>query len=265
MQLAIGTVQFGMNYGVANYRGQVALAEVESILTYAKMHNIDTLDTAQGYGESEKILGRFDLADFKIITKIIGDGVLETSLEKLKIPRVYGLMFHREDEINDETWQKFVNYKNQKMVEKIGVSVYSPEKLETIIARFPLDMVQIPLNLLDQRFLPLLKKLKAKNIEIHARSIFLQGLLLMRVGEVNPYFAPIKNVLSRIPEPKIAAAISFIKRLAEIDKIVVGVTTKNELAEICRQYETAENNMKFDFSQLAIDDEKFINPAKWKW
>ena len=117
-KLALGTVQFGIDYGISNKNGKVSFDEVGAILNYAKSQNIATLDTAQGYGESEKVLGNFDLSGFNIVTKIIGNGVLETSLENLKLNKVYGLMLHREDEINDKSWMNFENYKTQNLVKK---------------------------------------------------------------------------------------------------------------------------------------------------
>ena len=261
-KLALGTVQFGLDYGISNKTGKVSLDEVGAILNYAKSQNIDTLDTAQGYGESEKVLGNIDLSGFKIVTKIIENGILETSLENLKLNKIYGLMLHREDEINDKTWVNFENYKRQKLVEKIGVSVYSPEKLIEIVGKYPIDIVQIPLNIFDQRFLPILPELKRKNIEIHTRSTFLQGLLFMNSCQLKPYFEPIKHILQQLPNDRLAAALSFVKGVKEIDKIVVGVTTKKELQEIYSQYN--KNIEEIDFSQFRIDDEKFINPSKWE-
>ena len=117
-KIALGTVQFGMDYGISNKTGQVSSEEIENILGYCKENGIDTLDTAQGYGESEKVLGQFNLSSFKVITKLIGNAKLETSLENLKVQNVYGLMFHRENECNDETWKQFESYKAQGLVKK---------------------------------------------------------------------------------------------------------------------------------------------------
>jgi len=261
-KLALGTVQFGVDYGISNKDGKVSLDKVGEILNYAKTQGIQILDTAQGYGESEKVLGNFDLKEFKIITKIIDDGNLQNSLEDLKLNSVYGLMFHREDQINDKTWAVFEDYKARKLVDKIGISFYSPAKLLEIMEKYPIDIVQFPLNVLDQRFLPILPKLKEKNIEVHIRSTFLQGLLLMEIENINNYFDPIKPILEKLPAEKLATALSFVKNIREVDKIVVGVTSKKELQEICSQYN--KNIEGRDFSQYKIDDEMFINPSRWE-
>lgn len=258
-KLALGTVQFGMNYGISNMHGQVSVGEIERILTFCKTHGICTLDTAQGYGESEAVLGRYDLSSFKIVTKLMGNAELEKSLAKLNVSSVYALMFHRENEVTDTAWRKFENWKKQKLTKKIGVSVYSPDKLLRIIQNYPVDIVQIPLNLLDQRFIPLLPELKSKKIEIHVRSVFLQGLLLMT--DYPAQFDSIKHILQGIPHPKLLYALHFVLSLKQVDKLVVGVTCLQDLEEI---YKAATSPCpSVDYSIFSVHDEKIINPSLW--
>lgn len=259
MKLCLGTVQFGLNYGISNKAGKVAFKEVEDILNYCNYQKINTIDTAQAYGESEKTLGHFNLSNFRVITKISNDRGIENSLENLKLSSLYGVLLHNENEI-DENWQKLVDYKSQRLVEKIGVSVYSPDKLSGIIDKYPIDIVQLPLNILDQRFLSLLKRLKENNIEIFARSIFLQGLLLMDYCQISDYFNPIKPVLSKLPHDKLGFALNFVKNIDEIDGIVFGITSKQELEQICIAY----HKKTFDYSEFSIDDENMINPSMWR-
>ena len=259
-KIALGTVQFGMNYGISNTTGQVSFAEIAKILDFCKHHDIDTLDTAQGYGESEKVLGQFNLSSFKVITKLIGSAHLETSLDNLKLNSVYGLMFHRENECNDQTWCQFESYKTQGLANKIGVSVYSPEVLIKLIDRYPIEIVQFPMNILDQRFIPLLEKLKSKGIEVHTRSTFLQGLLLM--DSIPDYFAPIKEKIVSIPMPHIEYALAFVKNQKYVDKMVLGVTKYQDLEEIYNAYKA--NVKVINFYQYAVSDEKYINPSIWR-
>ena len=259
-KIALGTVQFGMNYGISNTTGQVSFDEIEKILDFCKFHEIDTLDTAQGYGESEKVLGQFDLSQFKVITKLIGSARLETSLENLKLDSVYGLMFHRENECNDQTWKQFETYKAQSMVKKIGVSVYSPNALADLINRYPIEIVQFPMNILDQRFIPLLGKLKERGIEVHTRSTFLQGLLLME--SIPEYFLQVSDIIKAIPYPRLEYALAFGKEQDGIDRMVLGVTKLQDLKEIFDAYNMEVESI--DYSQYAITDEKYINPSMWK-
>lgn len=258
-KLALGTVQFGMDYGISNTRGQIPQAEIEKILLFCRKHNINTLDTAQGYGNSESVLGQYDLSSFNIVTKLMGNAELEDSLAKLNVPSVYALMFHRENEVTDISWRRFENWKNQKLVKKIGVSVYSPEALLQIIQNYPVDIVQLPLNLLDQRFIRLLPELKEKNIEVHIRSIFLQGLLLMT--DYPAQFDSIKPILQKIPNPKLLYALHFVLSLKYVDKLVVGVTSLNDLQEIDKA--ASSPCPTIDFTQFSVSDERIINPSLW--
>ena len=258
-KLALGTVQFGMNYGISNKNGQVSHSEIGNILDFCAANGIDVLDTAQGYGESEKILGTFNLRKFRIVTKIIGDGRLETSLDDLRIDCVYALMFHREDEVTDETWARFESYKAQKMVSKIGVSVYSPDRLASLTEKYPIDIVQCPVNMLDQRFVPILPILRKRNIEVHTRSAFLQGLLLM--DQYPLYFDPIRPVLDSLPCDRLVHALGFVSGL-QTDKTVVGVTCLKELVEI--HAASVAPIERVDYSIFSVSDERFINPSLWK-
>lgn len=280
MKLALGTVQFGLEYGISNKNGKVTPDEVKNILDYAKSIGIDTLDTAYGYGNSEEVLGQIDLEDFNVVTKTVHiDHNLDRvqnferfrdcfyeSQKKLGYIQLHGLMFHNANDLLSSNglalWELLGDFKEKEYVRKIGVSVYKPEELEEIMKMVDLDIVQLPLNILDQRFLPVLPELKKKNIEIHTRSTFLQGLLLMDPKDVNPYFEPILPILKNLPSNKLAAALHFVKNIKKVDKIIIGVTNKKELQEIYSQYN--KNAEQIDFSQFKISDEKFINPSKWE-
>lgn len=279
-KLALGTVQFGVDYGISNNKGKVSFNEIGEILDFARSIGIYTLDTAHLYGISEETLGRFNIEDFDIITKTTKidhnidkqqnfDNFKEafySSQKKLGYVELHGLMFHEANNLLSSwglsLWNLMQDFKEKEYVRKIGVSVYSPQQLEQIISLVDIDIVQFPLNIFDQRFLPMLPELKKKNIEIHTRSTFLQGLLFMDSKSLNPFFDPIKPILAKLPQDKLASALSFVKNVSEIDKIVVGVTSKNELQEIYSQYNKKVE--KVDFSQYRIDSEKFINPAKWE-
>lgn len=280
MKLGLGTVQFGCNYGISNKKGQVPYDEIKKILEYAQNVGIDTLDTASLYGNSEKILGRFNLNNFKVVTKTIKvDKKLSRSenLERFKFAFnnsqrnlgcncLYGLMFHESKDLLDpdgnELWDLVCDLKAKEYVQKIGVSVYSPDVLAEIINKYEINIVQFPLNILDQRFVPLIKDLKSKNIEIHTRSTFLQGLLLIANSEINPYFDNIRSLLTKIPEPKLVYALQFVNNIKEIDKIIVGTTCLQDLKEIV---EAISSKIEFiDFEKYKITDEKFILPQNWR-
>lgn len=280
MKIALGTVQFGLDYGVSNNKGKVTQEEVREILDYAKSVGIDTIDTAQGYGNSEEVLGKFDLEDFNVITKTVHldsnldrvenfdrfrDSFFE-SQKKLGYVQLHGLMFHNANDLLSPNglalWDLLNDFKEKEYVRKIGVSVYKPEELREIIKMVDIDIVQLPLNLLDQRFITLLPELKKRNIEIHTRSTFLQGLLLMEPTSINSYFEPILPILKKLPDNKLEFALGFVNSIPEVDRIVVGVTKKEELQQIVNAIDKKIEPINFD--GFIIEDERFILPQNWR-
>lgn len=279
-KLALGTVQFGTDYGISNHKGKVPFDEVKKILDFALSQGVNMLDTAYLYGNSEENLGRLNLEKFHVVTKTTKlDAFLDKdenierykqafylSLKRLGKIKLHGLLFHDADDLlsplGSALWDLISSFKAQGYVRKIGVSVYSSSQLEQVLNTFDIDIVQLPLNIFDQRFLPILPYLKQKGIEIHCRSVFLQGLLFMDIDNVPEYFEPIKHILAKLPVNRLELALSFVKNVKEVDKAVVGVTLKDELEEIVLSYN--KENEIVDFSKFKIDDEKFINPSKWR-
>ncbi|MCR5265682.1 MAG: aldo/keto reductase, partial [Cyanobacteria bacterium RUI128] len=260
--------------------GQVSSDEVGKILDYAAKVGIDTLDTASLYGNSEEVLGKFNLERFKVVTKTVKvdktlgrDENLNNfrdafykSQKNLGYIKLHGLMFHESTDLlgqnGYELWDLVNDFKEKEYVDKIGVSVYSPETLIEIIDKFDIDIVQLPLNILDQRFVYLMKELKEKGIEIHTRSTFLQGLLLMKDYEINSYFDEIKPLLKEIPEPKLAQALHFVDKIKEVDKIIVGTTCLNDLTGIVNAIESDIETI--DYTKYKVTDERFILPQNWR-
>ena len=253
MKLALGTVQFGIDYGVANTKGQVQIEEVHAILNYAQKNGVNTLDTASSYGNSEEVLGKFVVNDFKIITKTtsIKKGVNEVvrnfhqSLKNLKQQKVCGLLIHDINEIEhkrfDALFIELARLKQQGLVKKIGASVYNSQQIDYLLDNFSIDLIRLPINILDQRLISndSLIKLKKHNVEIHARSAFLQGLLLMSTDTIPSWFNPIKDTLKLFHKEakkqnltKLQLALGFVQSLTEIDKVVVGVDSLKQLYEI---------------------------------
>jgi len=213
--LGLGTVQWGMRYGVANIAPRASAGEINAILRLAIKEGVCTLDTASLYGEAESILGRFDIGGFKVITKtpkFSGDFIsernrprlietFERSLAKLSLDAVYGLLIHDAGDLLLPGAEKIILdlecLKTWKKVSKIGVSVYNKDQLDAVLNVITPDIVQIPLSPLDQRFLRdgSLEEMVSRGIEIHVRSVFLQGLLLMPLDTIPKYFSPIMPTL----------------------------------------------------------------------
>ena len=210
MNIILGTVQFGLDYGISNTCGKTLEYSAKQILQYAHDKNIDMIDTAAEYGNSESIVGRSinKNDNWRIITKtphffdncIDNTNVkqLEESFSKsllnLGKQHIYGLLIHSCEDLlkpgGELLFKKMTELKENGLVKKIGVSIYNKEQLNAVLDNFNIDLVQLPINIFDQQLLidGYLKKIKDNDIEIHARSIFLQGLLLMEMDSIHTYF-----------------------------------------------------------------------------
>jgi len=285
MKLALGTVQFGLDYGVSNTQGQVCPEEVNKILTIAKQQNISTLDTAPAYGNSEKILGKTGLAhQFNIVSKIptLNDNDIDveqyvkTSLQQLNIEKLAAALFHHVDDIISSPHAKnrfnaLVKLKEQGKINKIGISVYTPEQLAFCVENYPIDIVQLPLNCLDQRFIDAnwINELSDKKIDIHCRSIFLQGLLLMNIDSLPSYFTPYKKYFQRFLDTAkqlkvstLSLALAIGHQHNGIDKMVFGCCNVEQLLEVISAYAVAKK-INEDLSSLACKDKRLIIPSNW--
>jgi len=285
MRLALGTAQFGMSYGINNVIGQVSEKNAKSILEYAASVGINTIDTAIAYGESEKSLGRAGVAAFNIITKIpeipdITDdvecwikGAVNGSLTRLHVNYLDGVMLHRPGQLFGVHGEKIIRslqgLKSEGIIKKIGVSVYSPDEFQPLFSLYDFDIVQCPFNLVDRRLVTSgwIKKLKQKGVEIHTRSSFLQGLLLMRRDEIpikfyewNTLWEVWLNWLQKNEISAIQACISYNLSFPEIDQVIVGVDTKSQLEQIINGINGATIE---SFPDIGSNDIELINPTKW--
>ena len=278
MKLALGTVQFGLDYGVTNHDGQVAIDEVKNILDYAKDKGIDTLDTASGYGNSEQVLGEVGVNNYRIITKTTPlkngvDGVIKgfhQSLDSLNIGQVDGLLIHNIDDTKDKRFGKLFyklnELKEEGVIKKIGFSTYTPEQVDFLLENFDFDLIQVPFNVFDARLVEggQLKALKKKNIEIHARSVFLQGVLLS-FDSLSDYFstwdAQFEQYQGLVREKELSLleyALNFALNTQELDKILVGVDSVNQLTDIVNAFKS-----DVDLKAFKIDDINLLNPNLW--
>lgn len=290
-KLGLGTVQWGMTYGIANRTGQPDGAEIGSMLHIARQHGIDLLDTACTYGEAEARLGDQDAAShgFHVVTKtppIKSDVIREDhiaqilaafleSLRRLRCKQVYGLMVHHADNLllpgGERLWTALRNIKDRGLAGKIGVSVYHPAQLEQVLERYDIDLVQLPFNIYDQRFAQTgaLRQIKKKGVEVHARSAFLQGLLLLQPERLPEYFRGILNHHEQLHRYARESALSprdaclrFCLDHSDVDKVVVGCESVQQLVEIIAAAENEGGSLSWAGS-CAINDESIINPSMW--
>jgi len=289
VRLGLGTVQFGLNYGLSNTSGQPSEEEVKQILTCASAGGIDVIDTAAAYGESESVLGRcFASETFRIVTKTkplrewaggsvagwIRDGVAQ-SLQRLRTESVTGLLVHHAADLlgpsGDAIYAELVKLKNEGMVEQIGLSAYSGADIDTTLDRYDIDLIQVPVNVFDQRLLQggQLERLRRRQVDVHARSVFLQGLLLMTPALVPKFFDPIRHNLQLWWDALKAhaltpsqGAMAFVRSL-DVDVALLGVDRAHQLEENQRDF-AYQHPSSIDFTQFAVNEEAFLNPYCWK-
>lgn len=285
MRLALGTVQFGLPYGIANRSGQVSRVVARDMLQLARDKGIDTLDTAIAYGESESCLGEVGTQGFKLVTKLpaipTGCGDVNgwareqvfASYTRLGVDSVYGVLLHRPGQLLETDGQQIFNalqeLKEAGLAQKIGVSIYAPGELDELAPRYRFDLVQAPLNLIDQRLLASgwLRRLKQEGVEVHTRSAFLQGLLLMPRSAIPSGFAPWGtlwdkwyNWLEQQAVTAVQASLAYPLAFPEVDRVVVGADSQEQLTQIINATLASEIDT---FPDLHSEDEKLINPANW--
>jgi aryl-alcohol dehydrogenase-like predicted oxidoreductase len=287
-KIALGTAQFGLPYGISNTHGQVDRAEIEKIWQVARGANITMLDTAIAYGNSEENIGATESIGFDIVTKLPplsgaetsvtqwAHSQIENSLAKLNRNSVYGLLLHNPADLlaanGDQLLAALINLKRDGLIKKFGVSIYAPTELDSLFSRIPNfspDIVQAPLNVIDQSitssgWLTLLSKM---NIEIHIRSVFLQGLLLQQPSERSVAFSKWSSVFAQFDSwsnaqqmSPLAACLGHVLSYPEVSRVIIGVTSANELGQLI----TASSGDHVRAPQsLQVTDIDLIQPMNW--
>jgi aryl-alcohol dehydrogenase-like predicted oxidoreductase len=285
-RIALGTAQFGLNYGIANRSGKVSSGLVRGMLDLALSAGVDTLDTAVTYGDAEVLLGRLGVSKFKVITKVPSlrvrsEGIyeaiaseVEASLVRLNIGRLYGLLLHDADDLGppsgEEVAAALAAIQERGLVEHIGVSIYRPSQLAVALRQLSLGLVQAPLNVFDRRIADSgwLTRLSAAGIEVHLRSVFLQGLLLVPMEQMHDYFLPWRERLKEWSDwvalqggVALAACLAHALSYEGPSRIVVGCDSIEQLREILRS--AAEFSVMAPVALTSVD-EGLINPAMWR-
>lgn len=285
MKLAIGTAQFGLSYGVANQNGQVDLEAGRKIIRMAAAKGIDTIDTAIAYGESEQRLGEIGVGDFKIITKLpaipaecvdISAWVsqnLTASLKRMNLSKLDGVLLHQPSQLlekrGQEIYDALLQVQSAGLVNKIGVSIYEPKELADLMSRFSIDIVQAPFSILDQRLRTSgwLDKLAQLNVELHVRSIFLQGLLLMnktnrpqKFDRWNTFWIQWHTYLMTSGYSALRACLAFVLSEKKIHRIVVGFESLTQLEECLR---ATNEDLTSSVPIPTCDDVELADPRGW--
>ena len=284
-RLALGTVQFGLPYGLANKHGQVSPDVAKQMVGFATEIGVDTLDTAIGYGQSEEVLGKIGVGGLNVVSKLspliesvkdVGSWALreaEASLKRLKIDKLDGLLLHRSSDLHGaqgaELYAAMQRLKLEGYVKKIGISIYSPAELDACVGKFELDLVQAPFNLIDHRLLTSgwLQRLKVNGCEVHVRSAFLQGLLLMSRSAIPDKFSQWSSIwdnwhqwLKQNDADPVRVCLAYPLSFPQIDRVIVGANDLEQLRQIAI---AVDHTIDYQFPNLACNEENLINPARW--
>lgn len=283
-KIIIGTAQSDPNYGINKSKNFLKLSQI------IKENNF-TIDTAIAYKNSNILLKKIGKNYEKIINKVPFikknnnfEKFFKQKLKEIYIhsnsKKIYAILLHDPSillnrKYRDIVFDKIIELKKKKLLKKFGVSVYSVKELKKILTVCTPEIIQFPINIINQSFLEknLLKSLKKKKIEIHARSIFLQGVLIQSYENIPTYFKrkkPIKKYFDILNIKKISPlkfCLNFLDNIKEIDKYVVGFNDLNQLKIFLDNFK--KKNYKFKikskvYNDLKSTDLNLTDPRKWK-
>ena len=280
-KIVLGTVQFGLPYGINNNVGKISQSEVAKILSEAKKNEISLIDTSYAYGDSEIVIGSIPKAsrEFKIVSKLPRTTkkpkvVFNETIHRLKTNKLYGYLIHHFDYFKENLsiWTEIKSLKEDGQVEKIGFSLYSTLELEYLFSKnIEFDIVQIPYNILDRAFAPYLKELKQHNVEIHARSVFLQGLFFKstddlpdRLQPLKPYLMTMDKFCSEHDITIESLALNGVLHNPDIDGVLIGV---DSLTQLQKNIQSVWSKMPVGVSKfiqlLDVKEKELLNPVNW--
>ena len=280
MKFGIGTAQFINNYGYM--KKKIKLDNYFDTLNKSK---IDLIDTAHGYGNAQKIIGRYLSKKKKIITKISSmksiqsnykldffKNSLEKCLNELKRDKIHGLLFHDEKDIfqNDKFYYYIDNLKKNKVIKRFGYSTYEVEKSKDYNKYYNFNLIQTPLNIFDMnsKKLNMFKKLKKTN-EIHIRSVFLQGLILNEKNATNKFYQDIRTKINVMDEiilkkkfhDRYQYILSMIANLKISNYCLIGCLNKLEIIKLDK-FKSKKTNFE-DLLKLQIKNKKILDLRNW--
>lgn len=244
-KLMIGTVQFGIDYGIANKTGQLSTIEQEKIFEFLSHFPTITLDTATDYGEAESILGQYShsLSNAEIITKLSHkpdtplavENNIYCSLRKLKRNKLDGVLLHKFAHYGTELWDSLMNLKLEGLITKIGVSIYDIEEANILLGDKNIDIIQFPFNILDWRWKDFIDN-PNNDKELHIRSVYLQGAILHQNILEDKGYSHISQELELLrlkynKESLADLALSYVRSFPRLDKIILGVDSFEQLQE----------------------------------
>ncbi len=281
-KIVIGTANFSKNYGIT--KNHIKNHDLKKIFIFCKKMGITFFDTAKLYGSSEKKIGIYKKNNLNIITKLpkidkknidyFIKKNIEDTLFKVKEKKLYGVLLHNPQDLlsinGDQIYMKLLELKKKNIIKKIGISSYSTKEVDQIISKYNIDLLQIPFSIFDRRIIKnrWLRKIKSKKIEIHVRSIFLQGLLTQNPAKISKKFKKWSRHFlkwdSFCNDKKITkelGALKFVQMFKDINKIIIGIKGFKDLKNNIENYSIKK---KINFpNNLSCYDKKLINPYNW--
>jgi aryl-alcohol dehydrogenase-like predicted oxidoreductase len=282
-RIVLGGAQLGLPYGILNGGETLSREEVARILDTAVGQGIDSIDTAIAYGQSESVIGETAQNRFNIISKLpplpsevsnVSEWVhmqVDASLARLKCKSLDALLLHRPQDLVEqhgaELYAAINSLKIKKIIQRFGISIYAPDELAGIIGKFDIDVVQAPLNVFDRRILGVIDQLTARNIEVHVRSVFLQGVLIaspkdrpQRFQPWSEHFAQFDTWVHSTGLSAMACCLGFALQQPGVAKLVIGTTSAESLAEIMNSVPNMYLEVPAD---LRSSSEQLIDPRIW--
>jgi aryl-alcohol dehydrogenase-like predicted oxidoreductase/spore coat polysaccharide biosynthesis protein SpsF (cytidylyltransferase family) len=295
-QLTLGSAQFGMPYGVANQTGMPPADEITRIIHSAIDHGVTHIDTAQLYGESESRIGAALAGRWRsrvhVITKLgsiqtdavaeMQSAVTESVVQSLKLlggERVDTLLLHRAADrtrAGGAIWDMLLDLRQQGLVGRLGVSVQDREEFDRAAVDPDVELIQMPFNLLDRRWERL--ALTRHNLTIHARSVFLQGLLTSVPAARWPVVAgldavdlveKLRQLALEFGRQNVAdLALAFVRAQPWVDSLVIGVETGAQLSENLERFAApplSPAEVETVKQRLSLLPDQLLDPAQWKF
>ena len=292
-ELSIGTAQFGLAYGITNIEGQVRQEEVRSLLHLAYQSKIGYLDTAQSYGNAEKIIGScLPLRnDFHIVSKLenqksrlffvdqdssVWEESFQDTCRNLNSKNIGSFLLHSPSDLRKDGSHFLVDWllslKERGLVQRLGVSIYDAEDLRGVDPRL-LDIVQLPLSLYDQRLLldGTIEKLRSTGTAIQARSIYLQGLLLTPCSawpswipsNIFNHHERLINLSIKKKCTLIDLALGFARDQEALEAIVLGLCNVNQFEQLIKAFSSPSPWQKHEWRAWSLHDKKMLDPRRW--
>ena len=282
MKIVLGTVQFGVNYGINNSSGKVSNSEVCKIISIAHDKEIRTLDTSSAYGDSEIVLGKA-LAETKLKFNIVSKypksdksvrETFEQSLKNLGVKRLYGYLVHHFDFYQHKTsiFDDMRQLKTEDKIEKIGFSIYNVDQLKELLDKdIQFDIIQFPYNMFDRQFEPYMQELYKRNVEIHTRSAFLQGLFFKDTNTLSYMLKPLKPYLDTLhlycTKRGITMeqlALGYVVSNEYVKGNLIGVDNHNQLNANIKVVSSGLSGEDVSFvKSLDVKDKALLNPVNW--